>query len=145
MDCPQCGGTLATYALDGREASVCEDCGYVGIPAEHRGAPKRVESWSDALRRYYRAHDADVEPGVELRPPLSRPADGSGGESWEDALRRFYARRTPEDETSEDDLAGEETSGDDLAGEETSEDAVETDESAADETSAPSQSSAGDS
>jgi len=96
MDCPQCGGTLATYALSGREASVCEDCGYVGIAAEHRGEARRVESWDDALRRFYRAHDTDADPSVEVRPPLSRPSAGAGGESWEDALRRFHARRASE-------------------------------------------------
>ncbi|MFB6255875.1 MAG: hypothetical protein ABEH58_03970, partial [Haloplanus sp.] len=74
MDCPQCDGTLATYALSGREASVCEDCGYVGIAAEHRGGPQSVESWDEALRRFYRAHGSDGAPSVELDPPLSRPA-----------------------------------------------------------------------
>ena len=104
MDCPQCGGPLATYALGGREASVCEDCGYVGIAAEHRGEARTVESWDDALRRFYHAHDTDAEPGVELRPPLSRPSTGSSGESWDDALRRFYARTgaTSEDAADED-------------------------------------------
>ena len=95
MDCPQCGGTLATYALRGREASVCEDCGYVGIAAEHRGDPRSVESWDDALRRFYRAHGSDGAPSVELEPPLSRPAR-STNESWDDALRRFYARQGAE-------------------------------------------------
>jgi hypothetical protein len=95
MSCPQCGGPLATYALSDREASVCEDCGYVGIAAEHRGDPRTVESWDDALRRFYRAHGSDGAPSVDLQPPLSRPAAGSAGdgESWDDALRRFHARR----------------------------------------------------
>jgi DNA-directed RNA polymerase subunit M/transcription elongation factor TFIIS len=102
MDCPQCGGTLATYALSGREASVCEDCGYVGIAAEHRGEARRVESWDDALRRFYRAHDSDADPSVEVRPPLSRPSAGADGESWEDALRRFHARRANEADSEMD-------------------------------------------
>jgi DNA-directed RNA polymerase subunit M/transcription elongation factor TFIIS len=93
MDCPQCGGTLSTYALRGREASVCEDCGYVGIDAEHRGEARRVESWNDALRRFYRAHGSDADPTVEVRPPLARPGGDSADESWDDALRRFYARQ----------------------------------------------------
>ncbi|MFB6194633.1 MAG: hypothetical protein ABEI80_00540 [Haloplanus sp.] len=108
MDCPQCGGTLVTYALSDQEASVCEDCGYVGIPAEHRGEPDRVESWDDALRRFYRTRGTDGDPSVELQPPLSRPSDGSGRESWDDALRRFRKRRTDEPET-----AGEGTASDD--------------------------------
>jgi hypothetical protein len=126
MDCPQCGGTLATYALSGQEASVCEDCGYVGIAAEHRGDPRRVESWDDALRRFY---GDDADPSVELRPPLSRPSsDGPADESWDDALRRFYERRT------DDGDADDATDGKD-----------ESDDSADDPASPPSQSSAGDS
>jgi len=102
MDCPQCGGSLATYALSEREASVCEDCGYVGIAAEHRGEARTVESWDDALRRFYHAHDTDAEPGVELQPPLSRPSTESSGESWDEALGRFYARTGETDGDGED-------------------------------------------
>jgi hypothetical protein len=130
MDCPQCGGTLATYALSGREASVCEDCGYVGIAAEHRGDPRSVESWDDALRRFYRAHGSDGAPSVDLQPPLSRPS-GSATESWDDALRRFYARQAgggdeaPPDDQMEGDAADEAETGDSEA-EEESVDADET-------------------
>jgi hypothetical protein len=111
MDCPQCGGTLATYALGGREASVCEDCGYVGIAAEHRGDPRSVESWDDALRRFYRAHGSDGAPSVELEPPLSRPAR-SANESWDDALRRFYARQGAESVDDGEDAATDDESED---------------------------------
>jgi DNA-directed RNA polymerase subunit M/transcription elongation factor TFIIS len=100
MDCPQCGGTLATYALSGREASVCENCGYVGIDAEHRGTPRRIESWNDALRRFY---GSDEDPSLELRPPLSRPSgNDASDESWNDALRRFYNRRTDDTDGTDD-------------------------------------------
>jgi hypothetical protein len=116
MDCPQCGGTLATYALSGREASVCEDCGYVGIAAEHRGDPRSIETWDDALRRFYRAHGHDGAPSVEIQPPLSRPS-GSSTESWDDALRRFYARQTGEiDEPAPDATADGSTTGDEADG-----------------------------
>jgi len=129
MDCPQCGGTLATYALSGREASVCEDCGYVGIAAEHRGEARRVESWDDALRRFYRAHDSDADPSVGVRPPLSRPSAGADAESWEDALRRFHARRASEVDAAaseaerEDEVEAETTDSESKPG-------VESDESA---------------
>jgi len=117
MDCPQCGGPLATYALSGREASVCEDCGYVGIAAEHRGEARTVESWDDALRRFYHAHDTDAEPGVELQPPLSRPSTGSSGESWDEALRRFYARTgVTEDAEKAGDDSDDDTADPDDAG-----------------------------
>lgn len=149
MDCPQCGGTLATYALSGREASVCEDCGYVGIAAEHRGEPHRIESWNDALRRFY---DTDEDPSVELRPPLSRPsADGPAEESWDDALRRFYDRRTGgSDESAADRTEAERES---VATEANGADDTETDAERGDDgtdgadpaRSQPSQSSAGDS
>jgi hypothetical protein len=114
MDCPQCGGTLATYALSGREASVCEDCGYVGIAAEHRGDPRSVESWDDALRRFYRVHGGDGAPSVELQPPLPRPS-GASTESWDDALRRFYARRTDDDASAADAVADDADSDSDDA------------------------------
>jgi hypothetical protein len=142
MDCPQCGGTLATYALSGREASVCEDCGYVGIDAEHRGDPRRIESWNDALRRFY---GGEVDPSVELRPPLSRPSgsgDGTGEESWDDALRRFYDRRTGDTDGVEDGTTDEADENRDDG------DATGTEDGAtgkSDSRSRPSQSSAGDS
>ena len=53
MSCPQCGGSLRTYALGGHEATVCEDCGYVDIPADHRSEAALPESWDEALRRFY--------------------------------------------------------------------------------------------
>ncbi|WP_251329242.1 hypothetical protein [Haloplanus pelagicus] len=156
MDCPQCEGTLATYALGGREASVCEDCGYVGIAAEHRGDPHRIESWDEALRRFYRAHGADAEPGVQVRPPLSRPSEDDAGESWDEALRRFYDRRTggsPDDGEPEGENAADESpedgsaDADDTRATETSAGGTEeADASEAEtETTRTSQSSAGDS
>jgi len=134
MDCPQCGGSLATYALRGREASVCEDCGYVGIAAEHRGDPRSVESWDDALRRFYRAHGSDGAPSVELKPPLSRPSSGPTGESWDDALRRFYARRGGGTSADGDDDAPdvEAEADDDAPDVEAEADAAEADEDAHD-------------
>jgi DNA-directed RNA polymerase subunit M/transcription elongation factor TFIIS len=75
MDCPQCGGTLATYALSGREASVCENCGYVGIDAEHRGTPRRIESWNDALRRFYNRR-TDGTDGTDDTDDTDAPTGG---------------------------------------------------------------------
>ena len=53
MDCPECGTPLTTYRLADREASVCEQCGHVGIEAEHRAARARMETWTEALERFY--------------------------------------------------------------------------------------------
>ncbi|WP_435067484.1 hypothetical protein [Haloplanus sp. C73] len=133
MDCPQCGGTLDTYALSDSEASVCEDCGYVGIAAEHRGDPRSVESWDDALRRFYRAHGRDGAPSVDLHPPLSRPA-AEPTESWDDALRRFYARQDGDssEETDEDESDAAETEDERDASEETADDESDTADKASD-------------
>jgi len=48
---------METYALDGKEASVCPDCGFVDTPVEHDDIDRRPsESWSDALERFKRKH-----------------------------------------------------------------------------------------
>jgi DNA-directed RNA polymerase subunit M/transcription elongation factor TFIIS len=101
MDCPECGSPLATYRLDGREAPACEQCGYVGIDAEHRGARTRVESWSDALRRFYGTADGDAEDEVTV--PIrsverGRESRQARAETWADALRRFYETPTGDDD-----------------------------------------------
>ncbi|MFB6123908.1 MAG: hypothetical protein ABEJ78_10680 [Haloferacaceae archaeon] len=112
MACPQCGGALLTYALGGREASVCEDCGYVGIDADHGGEPVEVESWDDALRRFYAEHGEDADPRVEVARDdvAERRRDG---ESWDDALERFYAEHG--NVSSADDGADDERTADDQA------------------------------
>jgi transcription elongation factor Elf1 len=51
MECPRCGSELERYALDGRETVSCSNCGYVGVPVEHRGERARVETWAEALDR----------------------------------------------------------------------------------------------
>lgn len=53
MECPRCEGPLTTYALEGARAVVCEDCEYVGVPADLRPAGEgEEESWDDALDRF---------------------------------------------------------------------------------------------
>jgi uncharacterized Zn finger protein (UPF0148 family) len=92
MDCPECGSPLATYRLGGREAPVCEQCGHVGIEAEHRGTRARVESWSDALRRFYGSaanDDASLTVPVRSTDRDEEPARVRA-ETWSEALRRFY-------------------------------------------------------
>lgn len=99
MDCPECGSTLVTYRLADREAPVCEQCGHVGIEAEHRRARVRVESWSDALRRFYGTTDADAELTVPIRSGDRREeSERARVETWAEALRRFYG--TTDDESA---------------------------------------------
>ena len=73
MECPRCDSPLERYALDGREAVVCADCGYVGVPIEHRGEHRRSESWNDAIRRFRRRNRPDDE---ELTPAFVPIEDG---------------------------------------------------------------------
>ena len=51
MECPRCGDDLERYVLRGREAVICEACGYIGVPVEHRGETREAESWTDAISR----------------------------------------------------------------------------------------------
>jgi transcription initiation factor TFIIIB Brf1 subunit/transcription initiation factor TFIIB len=72
MDCPECGHRLTDYHLGDRGAVGCENCGYVGIDAEHRGRPTERESWDDALERFHRRHGdegcaADAAPTPDDR------------------------------------------------------------------------------
>lgn len=91
MDCPECGTPLVTYRLADREAPVCERCGHVGIEAEHRAARARVESWSDALERFYGAADADEDPTVPVHAAdWDDPSPRQRVETWTEALERFY-------------------------------------------------------
>jgi DNA-directed RNA polymerase subunit M/transcription elongation factor TFIIS len=75
MDCPQCDTALTTYALQGREALVCERCGYVGIEADHHGTPHSAESWNDALSRFYDESGVDSDPHVPVRPTVESGDD----------------------------------------------------------------------
>jgi hypothetical protein len=83
MDCPECGGALAAYVLEGREAAVCERCGWVGIEAEHRGEPRPAESWGDALDRFYDRHAETERRTADL--PTVAAAGGPAGERETDA------------------------------------------------------------
>jgi hypothetical protein len=43
--------------LDGNEACVCRDCGFVDTPVDHGNADfQEPESWSVAIRRFYEKH-----------------------------------------------------------------------------------------
>ena len=85
MNCPRCGEQLERYTLEDREAASCGDCGYVGVPVEHRGETRQVESWEKAISRYpdaARARSVTVE-AVDGEPALEvvLGPDGDDGES----------------------------------------------------------------
>lgn len=79
MDCPRCGDDLERYVLEGRQAVTCAACGYIGVPVEHGGEYRAVESWAEALARL----TADPPPSattVTVGEPTSTPpaSDGRG-------------------------------------------------------------------
>ena len=92
MDCPECGGPLSDYRLGDRAAVGCDDCGYVGIDAEHRVPRVDRESWADAIARFYREHgttavrdaspgdaDGSAEPGDDSEETDRTSADEAAG------------------------------------------------------------------
>lgn len=100
MDCPECGTPLVTYRLEEREAPVCEQCGHVGIDAEHRPARVRVESWGDALRRFYGTTE-DVSVHVPVHSDDWEPSRRARAETWATALERFYRPTADADASAE--------------------------------------------
>lgn len=54
---------------------MCEACGYVGVPADHRREPAETESWADAIRRF---RDRRPRPPVPTsdRGPVGLTIDG---------------------------------------------------------------------
>lgn len=117
MDCPECGGSLAAYALRGREASVCERCGWVGIEADHRGEAASTESWDDALSRFYDRYVETERRRADL-PSVAAPdpareaaaADGEGDDPTRDGTERGDAG--PADGTAEDGAGDDADDGD---------------------------------
>ena len=104
MDCPRCGGTVVTYELAGATALDCEDCGYVGVPADHSPDPADEESWDEALRRYHERRDAErrtrrIELGdMAYRVPTALAEDVSDLTAKQQAvLRELLSERDPTD------------------------------------------------
>jgi Zn ribbon nucleic-acid-binding protein len=133
MDCPQCEAedALTTYTDGEREAFVCENCGYVGIPADHRGEAGESETWADAVSRFHEHHPflRDGEPpGAEtpVENAVGRPSRPSRGpETWDEALRAF---QSGDDEAAGSDPAGgvgeSESGGESVGGRESEDGAV---------------------
>ncbi len=128
MDCPECGGALAAYVLEGREAAVCERCGWVGIEAEHRGEPRSAESWGDALDRFYDRHAETERRTADLPTVAAAGGDDASDEPPNDGGERgANAADDRETETGDEDGAEHETDAD---GRETDEDGADLDDAA---------------
>ncbi len=52
MDCPRCGRVLSRLCLEGREALVCDGCGYADLEVDQRGERVEAESWAEAIERF---------------------------------------------------------------------------------------------
>lgn len=62
MDCRRCGGQVETYALEGNEACICLDCGFVDTPVDFEDLEDQdPEPWSKAIERFYEKYAEDSE------------------------------------------------------------------------------------
>lgn len=78
MECPRCGGPLSRYQLGEKVSYACDECVYVGIEVSHRTDPRPLESWDEALSRFY--HRQTTE-----EPPSDSPNDDTTAERVEGA------------------------------------------------------------
>lgn len=108
MECPRCGGSLDTYAIEatGRSAVVCEECGFAGVTATHESERANVESWDHAIERFEQtgqSSDPADETGRATAAPV--PTDDDAPDIDPDALEESVAVATAlregDDETSD--------------------------------------------
>ncbi|WP_135663599.1 hypothetical protein [Halorhabdus rudnickae] len=84
MECPRCGKDLATFAIEGTEATavVCESCGFSGVPASHRHEDSETETWDRAMKRF---ESEQLPPEatclIGREDGVSIPNDGSDSET----------------------------------------------------------------
>ena len=83
--------------MGGSEATVCDSCGYVGVPADHHGEIESPEPWSEALRRFYARQRGDRAAGP----------DGGGLGPIPDHLAEDYADLTEKQRLTVDELVDE--------------------------------------
>ncbi len=51
--CPRCGRSLEELSLGDAKTMACNGCGYADIPVDHESKREKIESWRDALERFY--------------------------------------------------------------------------------------------
>lgn len=54
MSCPRCEGSLIELSLGDHVASICEDCGHVGIATDLQAHTEPEEPWEETIRRFKR-------------------------------------------------------------------------------------------
>jgi hypothetical protein len=57
---------MITFSLRDISAPTCEDCGYVGVPTDHRAEGEESESWDEALGRFRERGEAPTNEAVAL-------------------------------------------------------------------------------
>lgn len=80
MECPRCGGPLSRYQLGEKVSYACDECVYVGIEVSHRTDPRPLESWDEALSRFYHRRTTGDSPSDvdddDSETATRRPLDG---------------------------------------------------------------------
>lgn len=54
-ECPRCSSPLERLSLADVTTVTCSQCGYADVPVEHEREFPEIESWRDALNRFYDA------------------------------------------------------------------------------------------
>jgi len=118
MDCPRCGGPLATFAVEAtdRSAVVCESCGFVGVAASHEPEENTVESWDQAIERFEAAGvPLDRTRQIRRADAVSVPTDesdsGVDADTFEESVTVAAALRG-DDASEPTDSGGSERGGD---------------------------------
>lgn len=115
MECPRCGGPLSRYQLGEKVSYACDECVYVGIEVSHRTDPRQLESWDEALSRFYHRRTTGDAPSdvpdddttAEQAEPTDhkKPAEGTrdaddeeNAPDVDDGDSETVARRPPDGE-----------------------------------------------
>lgn len=118
MDCPRCGGVLATFAVEatGESAVVCDSCGFVGVAASHEQEESDVESWDQAIERFEAAgvpldRTRQVRRADAVSVPTNDSDSGVNADTFEESVTVAAALRG-DDSPEPTDSDGYERGGD---------------------------------
>ena len=56
-ECPRCGSSLERLSLGEVTTVSCSRCGFANVPVDHESHGDELESWRDALERFYELTD----------------------------------------------------------------------------------------
>jgi hypothetical protein len=52
-ECPRCQSQLERLSLDDVTTLACKRCGFANVPVDHESERDDLESWREALDRFY--------------------------------------------------------------------------------------------